>query len=153
MKTLAAAIFCACLLAAAGDAAAEGRSIKVCAAVTLSASTTTDCTIGAVANAYPEIIKFKFFSFQINCGETTDNSMSIDVDWIAGSAAGTEYVGIPKLSDGTAMTQLLTAYTTEDAWSVLQSIQPPVSPVGTLRFTENNGDADIVCTAILNVGD
>ena len=137
----------AALLALLSPAAvsAEVRSIHVCEAKTLTANTTTDC-------AYTDISGFKFFSFQVYCGETTDNSMSVDVDWVAGSAAGTAYMGIPILSTGSAMSQLKTAYTTEDAWSTLQSIQPPVSPVGTIRMTENNNDADIVCTVILNMG-
>ena len=133
-------------LAFASSAVAEVASIKVCNAKTLASGAATDCT-------YTDISKYKFFSYQVYCGETTGDSMSIHIDWIGGSAAGTAYMGIPLLTGTTAMTQLRTAYTTEDAWSVLQSIEPPASPIGTIRLTENNSDADIVCTVILNMGD
>ncbi|MFA5898042.1 MAG: hypothetical protein WC829_02895 [Hyphomicrobium sp.] len=138
MKRLLAVV--AICLALAAPAAAEVRSIHVCEAKTLTASTTTDCT-------YQDISAFEYFSYQVYCGETTDNSMSVDVDWIGGSAAGTAYMAVPV---GTS--QLQTVYATEDAWSTLESINPPVSPVGTIRLTENNGDDDIVCTVILNMG-
>ena len=145
MKTIAAALLGFLLLAA--PAAAEVRSILVCDEKTLTASDTTDCTPTAVSWG-------KFFSFQIYCGETTGDSMSVDVDWVARSGAtGSSTLSVPLLSSGSAMSQLKTAYTTEDAWSVLMSIQPPVSPTATLRFTENNGDDDVVCSAVLNVGE
>jgi ABC-type glycerol-3-phosphate transport system substrate-binding protein len=137
MKKLAAVV---AMLLLAAPAAAEVRSVQVCAAKTLTASTTTDCT-------YTDIGGFEYFSYQVYCGETTDNTMDIDVDFVGGSAAGTAYVAVP-----TGVTQLLTNYTTEDAWSTLEAINPPLAPVGTIRFTENNGDDDIVCTAILNMG-
>lgn len=127
-------------------AQAEVRSVKVCDNKTLSASTTTDCK-------YTDISKFKHFSVQVYCGEVTGNDMDIDVDWVGGSACGSAYMAVPVASSGTAISQIHTNYTTEDAWSTLEGIAPPVSPCGTIRFTENNGDADILCTAILNMGD
>lgn len=144
MKRLAAAVGAMLLLAA--PAAAEVRSVLVCDEKTLAANTTTDCDV-------VDISGFTFFSFAVYCGETTDNSMSIDVDWVARSGGtNSSTLVIPILSSGVAMSQLITARTTEDAWSTLQSVQPPVSPVATLRFTENNNDADIVCSAIINMG-
>ena len=133
------------LAVSVGAGAAE--SITVCNAVTLAASSTTDCKTVEVRGGT------KFFSFQVYCTETTGDSMSIGVDWIAGSADTAAYMAIPLLSGGTAMSQLVTAYTTEAAWRALQSVQPPLAPYVTLRFTENNGDADVVCSAVLNVGD
>jgi hypothetical protein len=73
--------------------------------------------------------------------------MNVSVDFVGGSAAGTAYLAVP-----VSTTQLLTNYATEDAWSTIEAINPPLSPVGTIRFTENAGDDDIVCTAILNMG-
>ena len=120
-------------------------SVKVCNAKTLTANTTTDCD-------YVDISGFKYFSFQVYCNETTADSMSVDVDWLGGSAATTAYMGIPLLTGTVAMTQLKTAYATEAAWSAVQSIAPPVSPIGGIRLTENNNDDDIICTVILNMG-
>ena len=152
MKKLLAVAFAICL-ALATSANAEVVSIRVCSDKTLAASTTTDCTDNGPGSAgYQDITKFKFFSYQIYCAELTDNSMDIDVDWIGGSYGQSAYMAVPILSTGSAMTQLKTNYTTEDAWSALASIQPPVSPVGTIRLTENNNDDDIVCTVILNMG-
>jgi hypothetical protein len=111
-----------------------------CQGKTLGAGTTTDCT-------YTDISGFKYFSYQIYCGETVGDSMTISLDWIGGSAASTAYMKVP-----TGVSQLLTGYTTEDAWSAITSIRPPVSPIGTFRVTESNSDDDVVCTIILNMG-
>lgn len=144
MKRLAAALIGVLLVAA--PAAAEVRSILVCDDKTLAANSTTDCTV-------QDISQFKFFSFQVYCGETTDNSMSVSVDWVARSGAGgISTLAVPLLVGGSAMSQLITARTTEDAWSTLQSIQPPVSGQATIRLTENNNDDDIVCSVVLNMG-
>lgn len=145
MKKLAAVL--AALFFAAAPAAAEVRSVVVCDEKTLAASGTTDCTPADISG-------YRFFSFQVYCGETTGNgSMSIDVDWVARSGAtGSTTLAIPILASGTAMSQLISNRTTEDAWSTLQSVQPPVSPVATIRFTEDNGDDDIVCSAVINMG-
>jgi hypothetical protein len=144
MKRSVAAIFGLLLLAA--PAAAEVRSVRICAAKTLNAGTTTDCD-------YTDISKFKFFSWQASCAETTGSDMSVSFDWVAGSAASSSYLGIPLNTSGSAMSQLRSAWTTETTWTTLQSLQPPVAPVGTIRITEGNSDADIVCDVILNMGD
>ena len=141
-KIILAAAMCFCL--AAAPAAAEVRSVKICDAKTISASTTTDCT-------YTDISQYKFFSFQVSCTSAAAG-ISVSADWVGGSAASTTYMGIPLLANGTAMSQLMTTRTTETTYSTLQSIQPPVSPIGTIRLTENIGSADTVCTVILNLG-
>ena len=135
------------LVALAVSVGAGAETVTVCDGVTLAASTTTDCSVQEIRGGT------KFFSFQVYCNETTGDSMSVDVDWIAGSNRASAYLGIPLLSSGTAMSQLVTAYTTEGTWRALQSVQPPLAPFATLRFTENNGDDDVVCSAVLNVGD
>lgn len=146
MKRYAAAIAMLCLLAAM-PAAAEVKSELVCDDKTLAANTTTDCKV-------VDISKYKFFSVQVYCNETTDDSMSIDVDWVTRSGAtGDSTLAVPLLASGSAMSQIITARTTEAAWSTLQSVQPPVSGQATIRFTENNNDADIVCSAVINMGD
>lgn len=111
--------------------------IKVCDGITLSASTTTDCTPIEVPSS-------RYFSYQVYCGETTGNTMSVNVDWVGGSS--TSALAVPS-----GVSQLKTTYTTEDAWSATATIDTPIVPYGTIRFTESNGDADIVCSAILNV--
>ena len=142
-KTLAVMAIC---LALAAPAAAEVRSIQVCQDKTLAGSTTTDCT-------YTDISGYKFISYQFRCNSAS-TTISVNLDWIAGSAAGADYLAVPLLSTGTALAQLRTTYTTESTttWSVLQSIQPPVSPIGTLRFTNNAATADVICSAIVNLG-
>jgi len=133
-------------LAFASSASAEVTSVTVCKAVTLNPSTTTDCT-------YTDISKYTFFSYQFRCNSAS-TTITVALDWIAGSAAGSEYLAVPLLTTGSAYGQLRTAYTTESTttFSALQSIQPPVSPIGTLRFTNNAATADVICTAILNMG-
>jgi hypothetical protein len=138
------------LLMLASPGMAEIKSVKVCDAKTLAASNANTYGLGnGIADCtYTDLSLYEYFSFQVYCGETTDDSMSIDVDWVGGSAASAAYMAVPV---GTA--QLKTSYTTEDAWSAIQFIGPPVSPIGTIRLTNNNTDDDIVCTVILNMGD
>ncbi len=156
MKTLLAVALTICL-ALASSANAEVRSIKVCDAKTLTASDAnlyglgngiTDCT-------YTDISACYFLSYQANCAETTGDTMDIDLDWVAGSAASAAYMGIPILSTGSAMSQLQTnAFTsTEGSWTTLETIQSPVAPVGTIRITNNVAtETDMICTIILNCG-
>jgi hypothetical protein len=144
MKRLLAAMFV--FLAVATPAAAEVRSVQICKDTTLNASTTTDC-------AYTDISAFKFFSYQFRCNSAS-TTISINVDWIGGSAAGSAYLAVPQYANGTAMTQLNTTYTTESTttWSTLRTIQPPPSPIGSIRITNNASTADVICQVILNMG-
>lgn len=142
MKKILVALMAGLLFASVAQA--NVWSTKVCDSVTLTQNTTTDCTTADLTDS-------KFFSFQVSCASAGGN-ISVDVDWIAGSGDSSTYLGIPVLSTGSAMSQLITTRTTETTWSTLQSIQPPVAPFGTLRFTENNIGADTICSAILNMG-
>jgi hypothetical protein len=140
-------LLAACLCLVAIPAMAEVRSYKVCDSLVLAQSTTTDCTV-------LDISKFKFISYQFRCNSAS-TTITVNLDWIAGTAAGSDYLAVPILSTGTALGQLRTTYTTESVttYSALQSIQPPVSPFGTLRFTNNAATADVTCTAWVNLGD
>jgi hypothetical protein len=141
MKKIAAALIGIMLLA--GPAWAEVRSQQICQAKLLGGSTTTDC-------AYTDISNFKFFSWQASC--TAAGSISVSFDWVAGSGASSAFIGIPLNTSGTAMSQLRTTWTTKTTYTTLQSLQPPVSPIGTIRITENLGSSDTTCTVILNMG-
>jgi len=130
------------------SAYASVGAIKVCDAKALSAGNAnlyglgnglTDCAV-------VELPASRNFSYQVYCNETTDDSMSVDVDFVVGSATATLAVPV-------GIGQLKTAYATEAAWSAIASIDTPIATYGTLRFTENNNDTDIVCSAILNVGE
>lgn len=153
MKKLLAAM--AVVLAVAAPAAAEVRSMQVCQQKLLSPSNSSLYGLGnGLADcAYTDISGFKFFSYQFRCNSAS-TTISVSVDWIAGSAMGSLYMAVPLLSSGSAMSQLKTAYTTESTttWSTLMSIQPPVSPVGTIRITNGATTADVLCDVILNMG-
>ena len=144
MKKLLAAV--CVVLAVAVPAAAEVRSVQVCQNKTLAASTTTDCS-------YTDISAFKFFSYQFRCN-SAGAGITVSLDWVAGSAQSSAYIAVPEYSSGTAVSQLRTAYTTESTttWSTLRTIQPPPSPIATLRFTNNASTDDVICSAIINMG-
>ena len=137
MKKILVATLGALLLAS--PVLANVGAIKVCDSKTLATGTTTDCDI-------VELPANRYLSYQIYCGETTGNNMTIHVDWVNGSSKTALAVPV-------GVGQLKTSYTTEDAWSAVAPINTPIATYGTLRFTEAGSDADIVCSAILNVGD
>ena len=132
MRKLLAALLIALLPASAHATVA---AVKVCDGITLTKSTTTDCTVVDLPAAH-------YMSYQVYCTETTDDSMSVNVDFVNGSVSTS--MGVP-----TGLSQLLTNYATEAAWSSVGTINTPYAPFGTIRFTENNDDDDIVCSAVL----
>jgi hypothetical protein len=155
MKRLLAAM--AVLLAVATPAAAEVVSKQICKDKVLapSGADTYGLGNGITDCDYTDISGFYFFSYQANCNETTGDTMDIDLDWVAGSAASAAYMGIPILDTGSAMSQLQTnAFTSgEGTWTTLETIKPPVAPVGTIRITNNVAtETDMLCTIILNMG-
>lgn len=144
MKKIIAAVFS--LLMLCGNADAAITQIKICDAKALGGSTTTDCT-------YVDLSSWRYFSFQASCADAGDSSMSVDFDWVGGSSDAAAMMGIPILNTGSAMTQLRSNWATETTYTTLQTIQPPVSPYGTIRITNDQADTDITCTVILNMGD
>ena len=123
-------------------------STKVCDGVTLAASTTTDCAVVDLTNA-----RYASYQFMCNSESTT---IAIHLDWVAGSGStAAAYLAVPILTSGSAMAQLRTTYTTESltVFSALHIIDSPIAPYGTLRFTNTAATADVICTAILNLGD
>ena len=129
-------------------AAAMVWTTTVCDGKTLAPSATTDCTVVDLARA-------NYVSYQFRCNSAS-TTISVHLDWIAGSGENAAaYLAVPIHSNGSAQAQLRTSYTTESTtvFSALQAIEPPIAPYGTLRFTNTASTADVICTAILNLGD
>ena len=144
-------------LFAVGPAYAWFASEQVCQNSRLPNNSTLDCR-------YTDTSQAKSISTQINCKNNGTVALSVSADYVAGSAAGSAYMGIPKMHiDGStgltetaiAIPRLVSTSAAENSWTTLIGHDIPVSPAGTIRLTNHTDDSLslVDCTVILNMKD
>lgn len=136
-------------------AKADGKSVKVCDNVTINASSVAS---GITYCTPIDVSGYTRFAYQIKCVDASDTPQ-FDVDFVMGSAASTDYWGVPValVDNGTttvaiAILQLLTNSTAE-TWSTyrLINLQPIPGAMATLKITNDVDEADVTCTAWLHM--
>jgi hypothetical protein len=122
------------LMVIASPALAEGGStvaaFKVCDAKLATQNTTTDCSV-------IETGAFDAVSVQFQCTSAA-GAPSVTLNWVGGLDASK--LGIPS-----GLSAIATTITAETV-SVPYAVSPAVTSVGTVRITENNAQADTLCT-------